>query len=358
LIDSDISRFTELVNKHSGIGGNLISYDNHVNEKRDRLYSSIGDRKIVYLDTNAWKCLSDFQRRKPTLTADMLDYSTEMFNEDTCDKFLFPITMSTIFELQSMNDPDTIATLASIIDKLSKNVCIIPDVDRIESEIRIFLSGEELLPRKLYFIRPFELMNIPIPDFPIPTDSLKLPYKKALYDLIEEKPVSTYLTDDMFRGDINEKWDNNDGIDEMNTGKAAYQSAINSIQEGRFIELSGIFRDRYRGPSGMKDVPPSKWLALQAMWHWHEHPSSNQLISARVMASIHSIMRLEKNRNFKKGDVADFSTATTVIPFCDALFTDARLVNIATDIKIEMSKFCDCKIIGFSGFANYLRENR
>lgn len=358
MIDKDISRFTELLAKHSGSLESSVSYDDYVNERRAFLYSAIGDRKIVYLDTNAWKCLSDFQRGKTTLTADMVDYSTEMFKENTCDKFLFPITMSTIFELQSMNDPDTICTLAGIIDKFSKSVCIIPDVDRIESEIGIFFAGRELLPRKLYFIRPFEMMNISIPEFPAPTDSLRLIYKKAMYDLLDEKPVSVYLIDEVFKGDINDKWDNNNGIDEMNVGKAANQNSIKSIQDGLFIELAGIFQDRYVGQSGIPGMTPSKWLAIQVMSHWEEQPLSSQLISARVMASIHSIMRLEKNRNFKKGDIADFSTAATVVPVCDAFFTDTRLVNIVTDIKIEISKFCNCKIIGFSEFANYLRENR
>ena len=358
MADTDIARFTELLAKHLQAGKSNISYDDYVREKGESLYSSIGNRKIVYLDTNAWKCLSDFKRGKTNLTEDMIDYSTEMFKEDTCKKFLFPLTMSTIFELQSMDDPETIDTLSNILDKFSESVCIIPDVDRIKSEIQIFLGGKELLPRKLYFVRPFELMNVPLPEFPAPIEALKLIYKKATYDLLAEKPVSVYLTDEMFTGDASDQWDNNAGIDAMNAGKAANQEDIKSLQHGLFIELAGVFDVQYLGQSKMPGMTPSKWLAIESMLHWKDNPLSSQLVTARVMANIHSILRYEKNRNFKKGDVADFSTATTAIPVCDALFTDNRLMNIVNDVKVEISKFCNCKIIGFSEFGKYLRENR
>lgn len=356
-IGSDESiKFQKLLEKHSNTSH--ISYFDYVIKRRKDVFAKIGDRKVVYLDTNAWKCVSDFLRGKESLTHDMVEFSREMLRDDTSKKFVFPVTASTIFELQSMNDEATIMGLAEILDKFSDNICIVPDVDRIEIEINAFLKQEALGVGSSFYCSAFELLHPISQSLPFPDVPQFRKFLKAAYDLMAETNISDFILDPDLRGNDSEKWDNNLGIQEMNTGKKENEYSIKKIQDAFFVELSGIFEGRYYGPSKINGLRPAKWLATEAMLHWRDQPTSTFLITARIMANIHTVMRFEKNRVFKKGDVADFSTAASVLPVCDAFFTDARLVNIAASLRVRIADFCRCKLIcGFDKFSDYLKEN-
>ena len=91
--------------------------------------------------------------------------------------------------------------------------------------------------------------------------------------------------------------------------------------------------------------------------HWHEHPASRHMATARIQANLHAVLRFTENRPFKKGDIADFATAAVAIPVCDALFTDKRLVQILQDPRAKIQEYCDCRLVhGFDRFTAYLRE--
>lgn len=335
------------------------SLDNHVQQKRRELALELKSKRVIYFDTNVWKCLSDFQRGKSKLTPAMKRFCEIASSERVLSTCAFPIGLSTLFELQSMNDSHTQSTLVQLVDRYSRNVCLLPHTDVIQDELKLFMRSPTLQPPVPlpHFCRAVELLGVPQATF----STAFLPgieeavWRKAVYDLAADLPISVQL--EMAQGTGIKPWDNQAGIAVMNDGKQAHQQSIKTYSDAFIAELAGILNIFLpeRPLNGHLSQP--KYWALMAMMHWHEQPMSKHLSTARVMAHLHAVIRFHPNRVFKRGDVADFATAASAIPVCNALFTDERLVNIAQDHHSGISQFSTCQLVhGFDQFTAYLRS--
>lgn len=336
------------------------SFDDHVQQKRCELAHHLEGKRVIYFDTNVWKCLSDFLRGKPNLTPAMKAFCELASSERVLSTCAFPIGLSTLFELQSMNDPETQSTLLQLVDRYSRNVCLLPHTDVIQDELKRFMRSPALQPPLplAHFCRAVELLGVPRATFPpglLPGNE-EAAWRKAVYDLAAGLPVSVQL--EMAQGPGVEPWDNQAGIADMNDGKQAHQQSIKTYPDAVFVELAGSLAFCLpERPLIGKFTQPKHW-ALEAMMHWHEQPMSKHLATARVMAHLHAVMRFHGNRVFKRGDVADFATAASAIPVCHALFTDERLVNIARDHHSGISQFSTCQLVhGFDQFTAYLQSH-
>lgn len=336
------------------------SLDEHVQRKRSELASDLVGKRVIYFDTNVWKCLSDFLRGKLTLTPAMKTFCELASSGRVLSTCAFPIGLSTLFELQSMNDPQTQSTLVQLVDHYSRNVCLLPHTDVIQDELKRFMLSPKLQPPVPlpHFCRAVELLGVPQATFPpglLPGNEESV-WRKAVYDLAAGLPISVQL--EMAREPEVEPWDNQAGIADMNNGKQAHQQSIKTYPDAVFVELAGSLTFCLpERPLIGKFTQPKHW-ALTAMMHWHDQPMSKHLTTARVMAHLHAVMRFHGNRVFKRGDVADFATAASAIPVCDALFTDERLVNIAQDHHSGISQFSTCQLVhGFDQFTAYLQSH-
>ncbi|MDQ1815641.1 hypothetical protein RBA41_20295 [Massilia sp. CCM 9210] len=117
-MNEDISAFDKYVNPDHVIGSARfafhcahpeVSYDDYRDNQRGEIRNRIQSKRINYLDTNAWKCLSDSERGKKTLTAGMVDFADTMNSDRVRTNCVFPIGSATIFELQSMDDPESMS---------------------------------------------------------------------------------------------------------------------------------------------------------------------------------------------------------------------------------------------------------
>ena len=335
-----------------------MSYEDYVGAQRAALAESLSGKHIIYLDTNAWKCLSDFVLGKQSLTAAMKAFCEAITCDAIQQRCVFPMGISTLFELESMNDPDTQKILTHLVDQYARNICLFTQFEVVPEEFHHFANDRAplTLPHGQRFCRSVELFTFFRPTAPKdlgPAD-LETVYLKAIYDVLTALPLSSQL--EMARSSGQSPWDNNAGIESMNEGKKAHQARIVNFIDGLYVELAGVLqlavpeRPRIAGWT-----QPNHW-SLEALTHWKDHPQSQQLITARIMANLHAVMRFTENRVFKKGDIADFATAATALPVCHALFTDQRLVRIAQDKNSEIPKFNSCELVyGFDRFAEYLR---
>ncbi len=328
-----------------------VSFSEHVANRRKELLSVIGNRKVIYLDTNAWKCVSDFKRGNKTLTADMLAFCKSITSEDILQKCVFPIGLSTLFELQSMDDPLTVISFAEFIDEFSSNLCIASQFEILEAEKAAFNKSHTLPQgkRQPSLRRPFEIYGIP--ELNYHRDNLfgidENTFQKAFYDALSQLSISQQLAFAL-ESDL-EKWDNRSGIAEMNIDKIknyAPEIKVTALQE-------------LRGTIESLVETPTELLAylLSIITHWKAHPKSTHFAFARVHSSLHGLMRVDNNKPYKQGDLTDFFTAATALPEADAFFTDKRLYHIIHDNRIDLSAFVNCKtIFGFKQFAEYLEN--
>lgn len=327
-----------------------VSFSEHVTNRRKELLAVIENRKIIYLDTNAWKCVSDFKRGK-TLSSDMSAFCKAITSEDILSKCVFPIGLSTLFELQSMDDPLTLTSFAQFIDEFSSNLCIASQFEILEAEkIAFDESHQSPQGKRLPCIRrPFEIYGIPELNyhknnlFGIDENT----FQKAFYDALSQLSISQQLA---FSFESNlEKWDNRTGIADMNINKIKHHSS--EIKLTTFEELMGTMEYLIADRAKLLEY------LLPIINHWKNYPQSTHFAFARILSILHGLMRVDNNKPYKQGDLTDFFTAATALPDADAFFTDKRLYYIIHDNRIDLSAFINCKtIFGFKQFAEYLEN--
>ncbi|NHZ32870.1 hypothetical protein [Massilia rubra] len=334
-----------------------VSYDDYRENQRRAIRDRIQSKHVIYLDTNAWKCLSDCEREKKTLTDDMVDFAGAMNSHRVRNNCIFPIGSTTMFELQSMEDPVSLSTLTDLVEKFSMNVGCQPPNDVIGRELALFNrkatrdAGAE--PER--FCHPMEIMGkleARIPDL-LPGPE-KLAFEKTLLDIVHSLPTSAHL--EMAAASGSPRWDNTAGIEEMNEGMTAHQHEIKTYPDALLVELSGIMRFHVPDGPQINGFPPAKAQALMAIIHWHENPGSRHLITARIQANLHATVRHVENRKFRKGDIADFVAAQLALPSAHAFFTDKALANLLNEPKIALKQFSTCEVVsGFDNFSAYLK---
>lgn len=327
-----------------------LSFTSYVNKCQHLLAENIKGRKIVYLDTMAWKCLSDFKRGKE-LRPEMEAFCREMTAPETPNKFVFPIGLHTMFELQSMDDPLTVSSLTEIIDFYSDNLCFASEFEILKEDIAGFDAREKISKesRPLILRRPFELYGMP--DFSLnnlPTEVDGNTLQKAFYDVMCALPLSEQLI--LTSAEGTEKWDNNKGISDSNENKELYQ--VGHIKMAYLAELMGI----------MSNIIPGQKEGLMYVTslieHWNNFPRSTHFSYARIGSWLHALLRFDKNRPYRKGDLSDFSTAALALSQADAFFTDQRLYHIIHDTRLPFKEFVSCETLcGFDNFSAYLRRS-
>lgn len=195
-------------------------------------------------------------------------------------------------------------------------------------------------------------ITVKIPNLLPAAETLAL--KKTQLDVIYALPTSSHL--ELAAASMHPHWDNREGIDEMNEGMIAHQHELKTYADALFVELTGIMKARVPDGPLFNGLSPQKAHALEAMYHWHENPSSKHLMTVRIQANVHAAVRYIETRKFQKGDIADIHTAAVALPIADAFFTDKRLANLLNEPKIDLKRFCSCEVIsGFGNFATYLK---
>jgi hypothetical protein len=353
------------------------SCDEYRENQRRAIRERIQSKRVIYLDTNAWKCLSDYKRTKTTLTSGMVSFAQTMNSESVRSRCVFPIGVATLFELQSMNDPVSLSTLAELVDTFSNGIGCTPPNEVLEQEIMLFNdnASDGACAEIERFCHPVEIAgtfqadasklllqlfpNLPpqlVPElFP---QSEMVALAKTGLDIVYALPTSVHL--EMAAAKMHPGWDNEEGINEMNDGMLAHQHEIENYPDALCAELAGVLRPHVLdGPpivTKFGTFPPSKTLALKAMLDWQDRPGSRHLVTARISAHLHATVRYIANRKFRKGDVADFITAQIALSSAHALFTDKALASLLNEPHIGLEQFCSCEVVsGFDNFAAYLQ---
>ncbi|WP_186166594.1 hypothetical protein [Burkholderia gladioli] len=334
-----------------------VSFDEYRQDQRRKIRDRIQSKRIIYLDTNAWKCLSDYARGKPNLNEAMVDFAQTMNSDRIRDNCVFPIGPATLFELQSMDDPVSISTLTDLVEKFSMNVGCQPPNEVIDQELALFNRKEtrdaDAEPER--FCHPMEItgkLELNIPNMLPPAE--RLAFKKTSLDILYALPTAAHL--EMAAASLHPRWDNTAGIEEMNAGMIAHQHELETFPDALLVELTGIMSFHVPDGPPISGFPPQKAQALMAMIRWSEQPSSRHLVAARIQANLHATVRYIENRKFRKGDIADFITAQIALPSAHAFFTDRALASLLGEPKIGLAKFCSCDVVsGFDSFAVYLK---
>lgn len=356
-IKASAKRISHYIEVHRG-HPQVPLYD-HVRKRHSERATRASSLKLIYLDTNASKCVSDFRLNKANLSPAMKMFGASIERIFQTGRFAFPIGVATYFELDSMTDPATRETLTRLVDEFSQGFCITPFSDRVGSELRKLRMGKLDEPEGLenFLCSPVELMGIPT----ISTLGFleshvdKETFNKAFFDTLSELPFSFQLeVAATFPG---AKWDNSRGIADLNNGKVEHQSEMVNLNTGIFVELKGCIEAWFMEQEITLSPQEVALYAIEAQYHWHQTPTSRALPTLRVLSSLYGLMRFDPQRRYQNGDPNDFMVAASALPVAEALFTDRKLANLLSDKRIGLNRFSDCTIVsGFEGMAKYLEE--
>lgn len=357
VIESTVARLHDFIELHRRSPS--ITLADHVLTRRQENAARISAKELIYLDTNAWKCMADYRLRKSTLKPAMVAFGEALEDAIRIDKFIFPIGLPTFFELDSMTDPETQSSLTDLVDGMSNGFCISPFQDRAGQELLQLRNNTLQTSNDLsdFLCSPIELLGIPVfspPEF-MKKDVDEVTFNKAFFDSVSALPFSFQLQ--AASSAPGPKWDNSSGISDLNNGKYEHQSEVVNLNTGIFLELKGCIATWF-DQEGVKLNPQDIGLyALNALDHWHQNPTSRALPTLRILSSLYGLMRFDSARKYHDGDPNDFMVAASALPVAHALFTDKKLANLLADSRIGLKKFSNCTVIsGFDEMANYLAK--
>ncbi len=301
--------------------------------------------------------MADYRQGKSNLTPAMVAFGQSLERAAKTDAFVFPIGLPTFFELDSMTHPATRNTVTGLVDELSRGFCIAPFQDRVGHELQQLRRNDLKTPDKLadFLCSPMELLGIPVISLPRFVKELvdEETYNKAFFDSVSELPFSIQL--EVASSAPGPKWDNSQGITDLNAGKAEHQDQVVNLNTGIFLELKGCIAtwfDQERIESSSKDIG---LYALNALYHWHQSPTTRALPTLRILSSLYGLMRFDSQRKYHDGDPNDFMVAASALPVARALFTDKKLSKLLSDPRIGLSTFSNCTVVsGFDEMAKYL----
>lgn len=355
LANKAVDRMQQLIDLHEGQSN--VSLHDHVRAKRKERAARAKELTLIYLDTNAWKCVADFSVGKAALTEDMKYFSKMMELAEKSGNFAFPISASTLFEMDAMTSGVTRDSICRIADQLSKGLCIIPFTERFDTELRQIKSNEFSVAEGLdaFLCSPIELLGIPefSADGFWPVN--KLTYDKAFFDILSEMPFSTLL--EVTREEQGLKWNNNRGVDEENLRKSKLQDRGLNFKDSIAHELRDLIGGWFRDNNVEMSVQDLNKYVFRAFLHWHENKSTKAMPTLRTLSAIRGLMLFEPQRKFQKGDINDFMIAASALPVASAFFTDRKLKNIIEDKRIAIGQYSDCKVVsGFAEMGRYLEQ--
>src|ERR1700731_1290603 len=91
------TRLDHYIDVHTG--QSAVSLFDRVQKRRKEIAERAKSFKLIYLDTNAWKCVADYRHNKPNLTTAMKAFGACVERVAQTGKFAFPIGVPTYFEL-------------------------------------------------------------------------------------------------------------------------------------------------------------------------------------------------------------------------------------------------------------------
>jgi hypothetical protein len=72
---------------------------------------------------------------------------------------------------------------------------------------------------------------------------------------------------------------------------------------------------------------------------------TTEMPSISIPAALHALVRLDRNRNYKKGDFEDFRHATSAIGYCDMFLTEASLRHLVYDSNLGCESNYQCVVL-------------
>lgn len=343
-----------------------VTTDEYVKTVCVTLGQHVMRRERVYLDLCFWLRLRDviLGRRNEQYLIDLLEFLRASVR---AGRQICPISQATFVELFKQKDPNTRLATAKLIDELSEGVTLIPQHERIATEIAHFFHAQmnqstyslaTLVWTKLSYV-----LGIQHPVSEVFDATEQRVVQKSFFDHY----WGIALTDMMSMLDFDSMPPNafNDIADRLNISNAKHAASMKTFGQVYVDEFIGgldlaapVAQDVLEQMHVKQTGEPSK------LGQAERHASERQLFgflrtivkerkevaalafrTLHIGALCHAAIRWDQGRKLTGNDLFDFHHAEAAIAYCDIFLTEAPLQTLLLQKHVNVSGTFPCRIM-------------
>lgn len=343
--------------------------DAYARRKRIDLGQRLASLRRIYLDTKYWLYLRDVRLNRP-----QKDIHVEVHDElkrlRSAGRTICPISYPIFSELLYQSDRATRSATAQMIDEFSDGCSIQPPEELFKRELTHFFTRNtnsstdlhdvvEMVWTKASFVLGDSFVR-PSDAFPKNVAAaLAKAFDDFLWSVSLENMVETLPTTDGIEQQRNVQL-----ASILTDGKFTHQESGDSFQSLFQHEIAGLLdgvrpiladymlhKARVAGiteeVTRAAQDDAGRMLANLIRTAFAHGKLVTEMPSISIPAALHALVRLDKNRKYKKGDFEDFHHATAAIGYCDLFLTETSLRHL-----VNMPDFACKRIYGTTVLAD------
>ena len=326
-----------------------LEINRHIATERRKIWASIKDLKLIYLDVNFWIRLrdEDLNRHKDQ---SFLNLARELVKTKKC---LFPISEITFWEVLKQHDDKTVKTTLDLIEELSGGVSLILEAERRMFEFSHFYRAKS--EQDVYELQELVWESLPISlGYKYLFSIQDLKGQKSFYDLLKTVKL-VELVNILDQNRIRKPFKHKDDIEKLNLNKEKFKNDYRSFKQLFEIELKGF-------------IDLHKNSIMESIWFLNNNNSnylsdekieneadiyinelctgiangqiSKELPYYRIIPALHSMVRWNKEQKFEENHSMDFLHASFALPYCDFFFTERQLCTMIIQLKLDTLYSC------------------
>jgi hypothetical protein len=280
------------------------------------------------------------------------------------DKIVCPLSQDIFIEVFSQKDPATLTETVSLVDELSKGVCLMEYGQRLNVEFSHFLYANTLGQESLFPLDSLIWTKTGYVLGYVSSNSNKLPrdvvdtIQKSMIDLMWEIKLSDIQT----QIGVTPEWRKDPNfISEMNEGKFKHVNDHKSFKQLFLVELHGIletmisaldnvmahycFKKVGRHPTAQERQAKKAGNHFAGLIYsaFKYNKIKNDLPTLFVSTSLHAALRWDKKRKYEFNDMADIRHAAMALPYCDMLLTEKSLCTLVHEKHLGFAPKFPCR---------------
>lgn len=350
--NADIERLRSLLDGSSSLP---ISIDEYIRGRQLDLAAKIAGRDPIYLDSRFW---IELRRADEIGGASSRSYPLLLALRQAVSsgRAFCPISTSTFVEMLKHSEAGVRRKSAKLVDELSLGISLVAIDELLDAEIRWFIDNpgdHPLQPLKQpVWTRLAYALGTVIPTLEGMSSREMLAMRVVAFDAIWAstlEEVSMALPEPM-------RPDFKDAAAKITSDSAAHVHEIPTYDSAYLSELATMakmgapfFATHIRRKAEEKGIatPEADDEAINLFGNIIRNSlalgkARQPLRSAHIRASLHAIIRRNKERKFRSNDIFDIEHAVAGVGYCKAFFTEASLGTALTQPPLSLDKLYGC----------------
>lgn len=337
-----------------------VSIEDHIEQRGADFARALDGKTAIYLDVRFWVIVREVRNGTRTSSIDrkFVHHLEALVGRE---RGFCPITTATFNELMKQGNLAQRLETARVIDELSCGVSLLPEEDRMASEVEAFIlstlpPGLPIRVRATWTGLCFVLGHL------YPTQTAfgaadERAVQKAVFDELWDRPLVQIA--EAIDPEAYLSLGREEAIAEMlNAGNAAHRAEMKSfdaVVEEEFhgvAEICAPFVERaflkqtaaaaMLTPLGGESERLRLWANVirESLKLPEKAP---RLPTAHLHAAIHALLRWEyRDKTILANDIHDFSHAVAALGYCQALFTERELSQTMRHQRMKLDQLHGC----------------